>query len=118
MKRKAIMNKPLRPCRYTGCNNLTEHSYCHKHKPKDKERMSSSKRGYTSKWNRFSKDYLIEHIWCAECLKSGKHEPAVLVHHIQRIVDGGSIFDKDNLMALCDRCHRDKHSEDIFKHKE
>ncbi len=108
------MNRPLRPCRYPGCNNLTEHSYCDQHKPKEQDRLSSNKRGYTSKWNRFSKEYLREHIWCEECLKQGKHEPAVLVHHIRRIVDGGSVFDNDNLMALCDRCHRDKHRENIF----
>lgn len=117
-EKRNYMNKPLRPCRYPGCNNLTDNSYCSQHKPKEKDRLPSNERGYTYKWVKCRKQYLSSNIWCEECLKEGKHVPAVLVHHIKRIVDGGDIFDKDNLMALCDRCHREKHKKDIFKQKE
>ena len=31
------------------------------------------------------------------------------VHHLVRLADGGAAFDKDNLQAVCRRCHLDEH---------
>lgn len=41
---------------------------------------------------------------CRKCGRAGRLE----VDHIVRVVDGGAIWDPDNLQTLCRRCHIDK----------
>lgn len=70
----------------------------------------------TSTWVKLRKAYLMEHPLCEECLKQGKTTVATQVHHIRHILEGKdewemkSIgFDYSNLIALCEKCHREKH---------
>lgn len=51
---------------------------------------------------------------CQHCLKRGDITPAVMVHHIKELspsnVDDPEIAtNPDNLVSLCDRCHKQVH---------
>lgn len=70
----------------------------------------------TKTWVNLRKAYLMEHPLCEECLKQGKTTVATQVHHIKHILEGKDKweqkeigYDPNNLMALCEKCHRDKH---------
>jgi len=70
----------------------------------------------TTTWIKLRKAYLMEHPLCEECLKQGKTTVAEQVHHIKHILEGKdewemkSIgYDYNNLEALCEKCHREKH---------
>lgn len=58
--------KALKPCKHPGCPNLTAELYCEIHKQPD--RPSASRRGYTTKWRRLSKQYLRKHPMCVRCI--------------------------------------------------
>lgn len=101
--------KPKKPCNYIGCRELVDKGYCDKHKPEtrdyDKHRYSSSKRGYDGRWRAFRVGYLKLNPLCFDCKAIGTIEPAVDVHHIIKLVDGGNRLDFNNCMALCHECH-------------
>ena len=70
----------------------------------------------TTTWIKLRKSYLMEHPLCEECLKQGKTTVATQVHHIRHILEGKDEwemkeigFDSNNLEALCEKCHREKH---------
>ena len=51
---------------------------------------------------------------CQHCLAQGEITPAVMVHHIieltpENISDPSVATDPDNLVSLCDRCHKKAH---------
>ena len=51
---------------------------------------------------------------CEECLRQGFYKPATLVHHIKpvtshNITDADITLNPDNLIALCEDCHRRAH---------
>lgn len=57
--------KPMRPCSFPGCPNLTDGKYCEEHKSKaPKDRPSAGKRGYNSRWQKESKKFLDTHPLC------------------------------------------------------
>ena len=99
-------------CGHPGCNekvSITER-YCSQHQPKrmfDNKRGNSNQRGYSSRWARVSRQFLIDNPVCSRC----KTAPAVLVHHIKPIRAGGEIFEPDNLIGLCASCHAIVHAE-------
>lgn len=102
---------------------------------KEKERrLSSSKRGYDARWQKFSKSYLMDHPLCARCevrscaacaqpmaeqgvgsmrctrcgglkVEEPRVESARLTHHIIPLAKGGAHCDEGNSEALCVRCH-------------
>lgn len=110
---------PRKPCRYPGCNELVEGSYCGKHlKVKeikkveqrikyDNERGTAHSRGYTSKWSKAAKIYLTNNPLCAACLKIGKLEVAQCVDHIEPVTgpDDPKFWDETNWQSLSNRCH-------------
>lgn len=60
---KLIPRRPLRPCKHPGCPVLTREPYCPEHaKVKQREREArrgtANQRGYTYRWNKYSKWYL------------------------------------------------------------
>ena len=70
----------------------------------------------TKTWRNLRKSYLMEHPLCEECLKQGKITPATDVHHKYEISNATNTlemkdigFDSNNLMALCEECHINKH---------
>lgn len=71
---------------------------------------------YASKdWERAREDALIrDDRLCQRCYSAGEITPAVMVHHIVELTPA-NIGDKnitcglDNLVSLCDRCHKITH---------
>ena len=109
-------------CNHPGCNQLTTDRYCEQHTKQvqqryDKQRGSAASRGYDSKWRAARDHYLMSNPICVRCEANGIVEPAVLVHHIKPIQDGGAILDTDNMQALCNDCHENIHGKDRFKQK-
>ena len=45
-------------------------------------------------------------LWrCQKCGRPG----ALEAHHLQRLEDGGAVYDLDNISTLCRSCHIDEH---------
>lgn len=109
---------PRRPCRQPGCPNLAEagEQYCSKHKSEANyeynhyRRDADSKKHYGRAWKRIRDSYISRHPLCEECLKSGRYVPAVEVHHLIPLSNGGT-HARDNLISLCHACHMKKHGE-------
>lgn len=74
---------------------------------RDKDRATASDRGYDAQWSKARKAYLKRHPLCEQCESNSKITPAVLVHHIKPIDQGGARLDPNNFMALC-RPHHEK----------
>ena len=68
-------------------------------------RPSACARGYDRRWRRVRAIYLSRHPLCERCKQHGWLRPAVDVHHIKPIADGGDVYDLGNLEALCRTCH-------------
>jgi 5-methylcytosine-specific restriction protein A len=102
--------KPKKPCRYPGCPNLTDESYCPEHKRlvaaqyNRYERTPDMKKRYKGPWPAIRRRFLAGHPLCEMCLREGMYTEAREVHHILPLADGGS-HDTSNLMALCKPCH-------------
>jgi 5-methylcytosine-specific restriction protein A len=105
-----VPRKPKRPCSHPGCPELTDDSYCHKHKRQmNKEynkyqRDPSSNKRYGRAWKRIRDRYIKAHPLCKECERQGRITPAEEVHHILPLSKGGD-HDASNLMSLCKSCH-------------
>lgn len=68
-------------------------------------------------WRKLSKAFLMLHPLCSECLKRGLVTPAIHVHHIVSFMTVNDelkrkelLLDPNNLQALCQDCHNDKHN--------
>ena len=83
--------KPKRPCRMTGCPNLTDRKSC-----------------YCETHEKVMQRHLAGHPLCEQCKEQGRYVLATLVHHIQPISEGGT-HDESNLMSLCVSCHERIH---------
>lgn len=107
--------KALRPCRHSGCPNLTDGLYCTEHKPMHPDRPSASKRGYSSKWQKISRAYLRRNPLCVCCQTKGKFVAATVVDHIVPHKGDEKLFwDRNNWQALCKPCHdRKTLTEDV-----
>ncbi|MEA5073084.1 MAG: HNH endonuclease [Eubacterium aggregans] len=46
---------------------------------------------------------------CRCCFKKGEIRAAEVIHHIEPIKEGGSIYDLNNLIAMCAKCHNKTH---------
>lgn len=101
---------PLRRCNHALCREkIREGRFCQKHdyrragvqeKQKDRERGSSSQRGYGANWRRIRDVIMAERGICESC-RAG---PATDVHHLIKKADGG-LDTRENLVALCHSCH-------------
>ncbi len=92
------------PCSVDGCPLLAIYKgRCLQHQRPAFERpkASATRRGYGSEWQRTRRGYLAEHPICEQC----GLEAATEVHHIIPKAQGGG-DDEDNLLAMCERCHR------------
>lgn len=109
-------HKPLKPCKYPGCPNLTEGSYCEEHKglvAKEYNRFfrsSDHNKKYGRAWKRIRDRYAKEHPLCERCLKEGRITPMDEVHHILPVNRGGG-NEESNLMSVCKSCHNKIHIE-------
>ena len=50
------------------------------------------------------------------CVKCGSKEKLEL-DHIRALVNGGGMWDKNNLQTLCNKCHKEKTKQDMKKRK-
>ena len=104
----------LRPCATPGCGVLTDAARCVVHRAQaqreqDRQRGSSSERGYGSKWQKASKAFLRAHplCQCPEC-KSGalRLTPATVVDHIVPHRGDMKLFwDSSNWQSMAKACH-------------
>ena len=111
--------KPLKPCKYGGCPELTDGNYCKEHqKLVDSQynkygRDKASQRFYQSgEWRVTKKRHLMCEPLCRECMKDNKLTKATLVDHITPIKKGGAPLDENNLQSLCWSCHSKKSAEE------
>lgn len=104
--------RPQKPCRHPGCARLIDSTatYCSEHRPLHPEyTRSASRRGYGSRWQKVSKQFLMEHPLCAECLKQGRYTEATVVDHITPHRGDKSLFwNESNWQPLCKPCHDKK----------
>lgn len=110
------------PCRFPGCPAVLRKSgYCEKHEKKvkrdlDKNRPSSSQRGYGARWQRYRKWFLARHPFCADCEERGEMTEATVVDHvIPHRGDRKLFWDKTNHRALCATCHNRKTMREIIR---
>lgn len=103
-----------RPCA-RGCGALVERGYCKRCRPaaatavNERERGSSTARGYGGAWPRARRNYLAQHVTCCDPFK--RHAlvavPATDVDHIVAVSgpDDPRFWDVENWQALCHACH-------------
>lgn len=117
--------KALRPCRHSGCPNLTDGLYCTEHKidmPKKKFVRDKSRKWvspyhymYGKRWQDERQNYLWRNPLCVCCKAKGKFVAATVVDHIVPHKGDEKLFwDRNNWQALCKPCHDHKTlTEDI-----
>ena len=64
-----------RECKKVGCHVLTDSAdgYCEQHKKEkwaagDERRKSARERGYDTQWEKYRKEFLLQHPLCEDCL--------------------------------------------------
>lgn len=93
--------KAPRPCAWPGCPELTYGRFCPGHvRQYERERGSSTQRGYDRRWREIRDRILRERPICEDCAM----DRATEVHHIIPKRYGGTDT-PDNLMSLCKSCH-------------
>ena len=104
--------KAKRPCRYSGCANLTDDAsgYCGEHKAVASRHYDKYLRGYDHnkrygwQWRKLRALFLSANPFCEMCKQEGRLTDATEVHHIKPLSEDGT-NDIENLMALCKPCH-------------
>lgn len=121
-----MAERPLRPCAYPGCSNLTrEGCYCESHQHKEQEQIAERHRYYdrylrdqraaefyhSGAWQRLRQQVLTrDHYLCQQCLKIKRITPADTVHHPVPISkDWSRRLDPENCESLCSPCHNRVH---------
>lgn len=64
----------------------------------------------TPAWRKTRLDFLQAHRNCVIC-----GDPAQMVDHKKRILDGGDKYDWNNLQAMCNKCHASKSARERNK---
>ncbi len=99
--------KPLKPCSYAGCPELTRERFCEKHnRTIDTMRGTAAQRGYDARWRKARLRYLRQYPLCAECERQRKLTAANVVDHkIPHKGDYDLFWDESNWQPLCKQCH-------------
>jgi 5-methylcytosine-specific restriction protein A len=107
---EGMPRRPRKPCRHPGCPELTEGLYCLEHgKQHNGDRLTSSGRGYGSRWRRARNHYLKAHPLCGNCRAQGRLRKATVVDHIiPHRGDQQLFWDESNWQPLCKSCHDHK----------
>jgi len=96
-------------CREPSCNTLIQQSeiYCSKHK-REKipfQNAIRSNEGFynTSRWRQLRKQILSKQPYCNKC----GSDVNLQIHHITEPRGNEELFfDENNLITICDKCHR------------
>ena len=80
-----------------------------KHQQYNKYYRTTSPEYKSVRWLKLRQLKLNHSPLCEMCLKQGITTPAVLVHNIKPIEDGGEMYQYENLMSLCSECHNKIH---------
>ena len=81
--------------------------------PTEEARGTRHQRGYTARWSRVSKAYLLSHPLCVLCAEKNRITAATCVDHIDGLGPLGTRgYDEDNFRALCTRCHNSRTAKD------
>lgn len=112
--------KPLRPCNYPGCPNLSENCYCEKHRKiiqseankryDENKRDSGLRKFYASaEWKKLRQLKLQQSPMCEICYSQGKISKANIVDHVRPIKEyPDGKLDISNLQSVCMSCHSRK----------
>jgi len=116
----------LRPCPHPGCGKLVASGHCDAHRRArqqqvDARRESSSKRGYTSRWQNYRRHFLRLHPLCGDqhdgsssgehsaCVRAGRVSAATDVdHRVPHRGDKSLFWQSSNHQSLCHECHSAK----------
>ncbi len=110
---------PFRPCADHGCPALVRppERYCDKHRAQheqaerertadyERERGSSTERGYSGRWQKIRLSILAERPLCQDCLAENRYTPATELHHMDKGVAEKGIHDPARMLALCKTHH-------------
>ena len=107
-----MADRPLRPCRHTGCPVLTRDGWCPAHKPRHKRRQSAEYHAWYTLpiWtDRLRPAQLLAEPWCRQCAAEGKRVRATVVDHVvPHEGDWQKFSDPGNLESLCKHHHDQK----------
>lgn len=96
--------QPKKPCKATGCPELTYNTYCDYHKKMFRQkdnRPSAYKRGYTQRWYKEKAKFLKMYPYCVSC-----GDVAKVVDHIKPHKGDMKLFwDVSNWQGMCKSCH-------------
>ena len=109
--------KPLKPCKYPGCPNLTDGQFCPEHRKKadrDYNRFyrdpAHKERYHTAAWHTIRAAQLERYPLCEMCMAEGRYVKATLVHHRVPLGEGGTNA-PENLCSLCAAHHTALHNK-------
>ena len=110
-----MASKPLRPCKHTGCPELTREGWCPRHRPKHTRRTSAEYHSWYGKpiWTkRLRPEQLAREPFCRTC--AAKYSPsdprhrtrATVVDHVIPFRGDWELFvNPRNHQSLCKSCH-------------
>lgn len=97
------------PLRQTRCEPCAAKNKRQRWQESDRRRPNSNARGYTYRWRKVRKNYLMRHPLCAECERQGRITAATVVDHIiPHKNDPVRMWSESNFQALCASCHDHK----------
>ena len=111
-----VPTRPLHPCHKPRCPNLTSGKYCGVHeqralevqRARDRQRGSSTDRGYDARWRRARARFLSEHPLCA-CPEHRGRDDAPVATVVDHIVphrgDERLFWDEANWQPMAKACH-------------
>jgi len=116
------------PCRYTLCPALLDKpGYCdkhaseryNKHEEHDKNRATSTQRGYGYRWQKAREAYLKNNPLCVQCERDGRvNDRELEIDHIVPInIAPDRQYDLNNWQVLCKSCHSKKTAQDKVKYR-
>ena len=102
-----MARKPMKPCNYPNCPNVTVKDYCEEHSNYRQSKKSSL---YNYQWRKARERFLVLHPFCEcdEC-KRGKPQLATVVDHkIPHKGDKKLFWDQTNWQAMSEPHHNRK----------
>jgi 5-methylcytosine-specific restriction protein A len=103
-----LPTRPPNNCLTPGCNQTTTSGHCPDHQPHYRRTANPL---YTSRrWRMLRRQVLTAHPICQH---HGCDGLATDVDHIIAVRNGGAVYDRRNLQALCRSCHSRKTATEV-----